>query len=92
MLREPGQRAFHHPALGHHPEARQRVGALDDLDRQLGPVLPHPVGEVRAAVTPVHPQLAQPREIREQGFQQRLRPGALGRVVKGVIKGVSSWY
>ena len=83
MLREPRQRAFHHPALGQHLEARQIVGAHDDLHRQLGPVLTHPVGEVRAAVTPVHPQLAQPREIREQRLQQRLRPGALGRVGRG---------
>ena len=79
VTHEPAEGAFDDPAVGEELEALGRVGAFDDLDIQLRAETAHPVGELLSGISTVDPELAQPREPKEQRSEQQHRAGQIGR-------------
>jgi hypothetical protein len=58
VAHEPAKSAFHDPAAWQYGEALDGVGAFDDFDLELGPVVAHPLGEGVVAVATVDPEFA----------------------------------
>src|SRR5438093_5058633 len=65
MLHQPAEGAFDHPAFGQHFESAHVVAAFDDFDFQFGALGFDPRGEVRSGVAAIHPEFAQPGEVRQ---------------------------
>jgi hypothetical protein len=68
---EPADGAFDDPALRLDDEALGVVATPDDIDCQLGQDLGDAVAEDRSGIGAVGKQLAQERELSEQGGQQQ---------------------
>ena len=68
---EPANGAFDNPALRLDDEAFGIVAAFDDLDRQCGHHVGDTVEEDRPGIGAISEQLAQERELSEQGGQQQ---------------------
>jgi hypothetical protein len=68
---EPGDGTLHDPALGFHNEAFRAIAAFDDFDQQAAHRFGGAVLEGRSSIGAVGEQLAQERELSEQGGQQQ---------------------
>ena len=79
---EPANGAFDNPALRLDDEAFGIVAASDDLDRQRGHHVGDTVEEDRPGIGAISEQLAQERELSEQGGQQQHPAVAILHVVQ----------
>ena len=77
VAHQPAEGPLHDPPPGQDLEAGDIVGAFDDLNVQFWAQSSHPLGEFGAAISPVDPHLAQPREPAEHSTQQALGSFAL---------------
>lgn len=69
---QPAERPFYSPAAGQDFEALGMVGALDDLDGQLGAESLDPLRESRAGVAAIDPKQSQPGKPDQNTPQQQL--------------------